>query len=160
VASYAITDEKLKQEILEIVDIIKRVEKVLERIKIEISIAKIQKKIANKVKNTVAKEQKEFYLREQLRAIQEELGEDDEDKKEIAKYEEKIKKAKLPNEVKEKVNYELSRLKNMSPTSSEGNVVKAYLDWVLDIPWGKNTKENIDVTKAREVLDNEHYGLE
>ncbi|ALB47340.1 endopeptidase La [Clostridium beijerinckii] len=160
VASYAITDEKLKQEILEIVDIIKRVEKVLERIKIEISIAKIQKKIANKVKNTVAKEQKEFYLREQLRAIQEELGEDDEDKKEIAKYEEKIKKAKLPNEVKEKVNYELSRLKSMSPTSSEGNVVKAYLDWVLDIPWGKNTKENIDVTKAREVLDNEHYGLE
>ncbi|NMF05494.1 endopeptidase La [Clostridium beijerinckii] len=160
VASYAITDEKLKQEILEIVDITKRVEKVLERIKIEISIAKIQKKIANKVKNTVAKEQKEFYLREQLRAIQEELGEDDEDKKEIAKYEEKIKKAKLPSEVKEKVNYELSRLKNMSPTSSEGNVVKAYLDWVLDIPWGKNTKENINVTKAREVLDNEHYGLE
>ncbi|WP_026889353.1 endopeptidase La [Clostridium beijerinckii] len=160
VASYAITDEKLKQEILEIVDITKRVEKVLERIKIEISIAKIQKKIANKVKNTVAKEQKEFYLREQLRAIQEELGEDDEDKKEIAKYEEKISKAKLHSEVKEKVNYELSRLKNMSSTSSEGNVVKAYLDWVLDIPWGKNTKENINVAKAREVLDKEHYGLE
>lgn len=160
VASYAITDEKLKQEILEIVNLTKRAEKVLERIKIEVSIAKIQRKIANKVKNTVAKEQKEFYLREQIRAIQEELGEDDDDKKEIDKYEDKIKKSKLPSEVKDKVNYELSRLKNMSATSSEGNVVKAYLDWVLDIPWGKNTKESINVTKARNVLDGEHYGLE
>jgi ATP-dependent Lon protease len=160
VASYAITDEKLKQEILESINLTKRIEKVLERVKIEISIAKIQRKIANKVKNTVAKEQKEFYLREQLRAIQEELGEDDEDKKEIIKYEEKIKKVKLSKEVKDKVNYELSRLKNMSSTSSEGNVAKAYLDWILDIPWGKYTKESINVTKAREVLDNEHYGLE
>ncbi|MVX62182.1 endopeptidase La [Clostridium chromiireducens] len=160
VASYAITDEKLKQEILETINLTKRIEKVLERVKIEISIAKIQRKIANKVKNTVAKEQKEFYLREQLRAIQEELGEDDEDKKEIAKYEERIAKAKLTKEVKEKANYELSRLKGMSATSSEGNVVKAYLDWILDISWGKYTKESINVTKAREILDNEHYGLE
>ncbi|WP_315067589.1 endopeptidase La [uncultured Clostridium sp.] len=160
VASYAITDEKLKQEILETINLIKRAEMVLERIKIEISIAKIQRKIANKVKNTVAKEQKEFYLREQLKAIQEELGEDDDEKKEIIKYEERIKKLKLNKEVKDKVNYELSRLKNMSATSSEGNVVKAYLDWVLDIPWGKYTKESINVVKAREVLDAEHYGLE
>ena len=160
VASYAITDEKLKQEVLETVDLTKRIEKVLERVKIEISIAKIQKKIANKVKNTVAKEQKEYYLREQIKAIQEELGEDDEEKKEIAKYEERIEKAKLTKEVKDKVSYELSRLKNMSATSSEGNVIKAYLDWVLDIPWSKYTKESIDITKAREILDNEHYGLE
>ena len=87
VASYAITDEKLKQEVLETVDLKKRAEKVLERIKVENSIAKIQRKIANKVKNTVAKEQKDFYLREQIKAIQEELGEDDDEKKEIAKYE-------------------------------------------------------------------------
>ena len=160
VASYAITDEKLKQEVLETVDLKKRIEKVLERIKIEISIAKIQKKIANKVKNTVAKEQKEYYLREQIKAIQEELGEDDEEKKEIAKYEDRIEKAKLTKEVKDKVSYELSRLKNMSATSSEGNVIKAYLDWVLDIPWSKYTKESIDIIKAREILDNEHYGLE
>ena len=160
VASYAITDEKLKQEVLETVDLKKRVEKVLERVKIEISIAKIQKRIANKVKNTVAQEQKEYYLREQIKAIQEELGEDDEEKKEIAKYEEKIEKAKLIKEDKDKLSHELSRLKNMSATSSEGNVIKAYLDWVLDIPWGKYTKESIDVIKAREVLDNEHYGLE
>ncbi|AWK53121.1 endopeptidase La [Clostridium beijerinckii] len=160
VASYSITDEKLKQEVLETVNLTKRIEMVLERVKIEISIAKIQKKIADKVKNTVAKEQKEFYLREQIRAIQEELGDDDEEKKEIAKYEERIEKAKLTKEVKDKVSYELSRLKNMSATSSEGNVIKAYLDWVLDISWGKYTKESIDVIKAREILDNEHYGLE
>ncbi len=160
VASYAITDERLKQEVLETVNLTKRIEKVLERVKIEISIAKIQKKISDKVKNTVAKEQKEFYLREQIRAIQEELGDDDEEKKEIAKYEERIEKAKLTKEVKDKVSYELSRLKNMSATSSEGNVIKGYLDWILDISWGKYTKESIDVTKAREILDNEHYGLE
>jgi len=160
VASYAITDEKLKQEVLETVDLTKRIEKVLERVKIEISIAKIQKKIANKVKNTVAQEQKEFYLREQIKAIQEELGEDVEEKKEIAKYEERIEKTKLTKEDKDKVSHELSRLKNMSATSSEGNVIKTYLDWVLDIPWGKYTKESIDVIKAREILDNEHYGLE
>jgi ATP-dependent Lon protease len=160
VASYAITDEKLKQEILETITLTKRAEKVLERIKIEISVAKIQRKIANKVKNTVAKEQKEYYLRQQLSAIQEELGEDDEEKKEIIKYEEKINKAKLTKEVKDKANYELSRLKSMSATSSEGNVVKAYLDWILDIPWSKYTKESINVVKAREVLDDEHFGLE
>jgi ATP-dependent Lon protease len=160
VASYAITDENLKQEVLETIDLKKRAEKVLERIKVENSIAKIQRKIANKVKNTVAKEQKEFYLREQIKAIQEELGEDDDEKKEIAKYEERLQKAKLTKEVKDKVSYELSRLKNMSATSSEGNVVKAYLDWILDIPWSKYTKESIDIVKAREILDNEHYGLE
>ncbi|MFT8349028.1 endopeptidase La [Clostridium saccharoperbutylacetonicum] len=160
VASYAITEEKLKQEILETTNLAKRSEKVLERIKIEISIAKIQRKIANKVKSNVAKEQKEYYLRQQLNAIQEELGEEDDDKKEIIKYEEKVKKAKLNKEVKDKVNYELSRLKGMNQTSSESNVVKTYLDWALDIPWGKYTKESINVVKAREVLDNEHFGLE
>lgn len=160
VASYAITDESLKQEILETINLRKRAEKVLERLKREISIAKIQRKIANKLKNTVAKEQKEYYLREQIKVIQEELGENDEEKKEISKYEERIQKSKLSKEVKEKALYELARLKNISSTSSEGNVIKTYLDWILDIPWGKFTKENIDIIKAREVLDSEHYGLE
>lgn len=160
VASYSITDEKLKQEILETLNITDRVEKVLERIKVEISMAKIQRKLSNKVKSKIAEEQKEFYLREQLKAIQEELGEDDEEKREIDKYQDRIEKAKLPKEVKEKANYELSRLKNMNSSSSEGNVIKGYLDWILDIPWSKNTKESIDVVKARKVLDDEHYGLE
>lgn len=160
VASYSITDEKLKQEILETLNITDRVEKVLERIKVEISMAKIQRKLSNKVKSKIAEEQKEFYLREQLKAIQEELGEDDEEKREIDKYQDRIEKAKLPKEVKEKANYELSRLKNMNSSSSEGNVIKGYLDWILDIPWSKNTKESIDIVKARKVLDDEHYGLE
>lgn len=160
VASYSITDEKLKQEILETLSITDRVEKVLERIKVEISMAKIQRKLSNKVKSKIAEEQKEFYLREQLKAIQEELGEDDEEKREIDKYQDRIEKAKLPKEVKDKANYELSRLKNMNPSSSEGNVIKGYLDWILDIPWSRNTKESIDVVKARKVLDEEHYGLE
>lgn len=160
VSSYAITEEKLKQEVLETLDIMERIEKVLERVKIEISIVQIQKKLSGKVKNNIAKEQREFYLREQIKAIQEELGEEDENKKELAKYEEKINKGKLPKEVKEKLNYELARLKNMNPYSSEGNVVKSYMDWVLDIPWNKYSKESIDVIKARKILDDEHYGLE
>lgn len=160
VASYSITDEKLKQEILETLNITDRVEKVLERITVEISMAKIQRKLSNKVKSKIAEEQKEFYLREQLKAIQEELGEDDEEKREIDKYQESIEKAKLPKEVKEKASYELSRLKSMNPSSSEGNVIKGYLDWILDIPWNKNTKESIDVVQARKILDDEHYGLE
>ena len=160
VASYAITDEKVKQEILEILDIKTRIEKILERLKVEISIAALQKKLEGKVKNKVSKEQKEYYLREQLKAIQEELGEDEAEQDQFEKYKERINKSKLTKEGKEKLNAELSRLKNMSSSSSEANVIRTYLDWVLDIPWGKYSKEFIDVVKAREVLDNEHYGLD
>lgn len=160
VASYAITEEEVKQEVLECLDIIERAELILERIKREVSVAKIQKDITAKVKSKVSKEQKEYYLREQLKAIQEELGEDDSEKNEIAKYEEKIEKTRLSKEAKEKLTYELGRLKNMSASSAEANVVKTYLDWALDIPWGKYSKESIDVIKARDILNKEHYGLD
>lgn len=160
IASYALTDEKIKQEILEILDIKTRIEKILERLKIEISIAALQKKLEGKVKNKVSKEQKEYYLREQLKAIQEELGEDETEQNQLEKYKERIDKSKLTKEGKEKLSNELLRLKNMSSSSSEANVIRTYLDWVLDIPWGKYSKESIDVVKAREVLDNEHYGLD
>lgn len=160
VASYAITEEEVKQEVLECLDIIERAELILERIKREVSVAKIQKDITAKVKSKVSKEQKEYYLREQLKAIQEELGEDDSEKNEIAKYEEKIEKTRLSKEAKEKLTYELGRLKNMSASSAEANVVKTYLDWALDIPWGKYSKESIDVVKARDILNKEHYGLD
>ena len=160
IASYALTDEKVKQEILEILDIKTRIEKILERLKIEISIAALQKKLEGKVKNKVSKEQKEYYLREQLKAIQEELGEDETEQNQLEKYKERIDKSKLTKEGKEKLSNELLRLKNMSLSSSEANVIRTYLDWVLDIPWGKYSKESIDVVKAREVLDNEHYGLD
>lgn len=160
IASYALTDEKVKQEILEILDIKTRIEKILERLKIEISIAALQKKLEGKVKNKVSKEQKEYYLREQLKAIQEELGEDETEQNQLEKYKERIDKSKLTKEGKEKLSNELLRLKNMSSSSSEANVIRTYLDWVLDIPWGKYSKESIDVVKAREVLDDEHYGLD
>lgn len=160
VASYAITEESIKQEVLECLDIVGRAEIILGRLKREISIAKIQKDISEKVKDKVSKEQKEYYLREQLKVIQEELGEDDAEKNEISKYEEKIEKTKLSKEVKEKLSYELGRLKNMSSASAEANVIKTYLDWALDIPWGKYSKESIDIIKAREILNNEHYGLD
>ena len=159
-ASYAITEEEAKQEVLECLDIIARAELILEKIKREVSVAKIQKDIASKVKSKVSKEQKEYYLREQLKAIQEELGEDDEEKNEIAKYEEKIEKLKIAKEIKEKLSYELGRLKNMSSSSAEANVIKTYLDWALDIPWGKYSKESIDIVKARDILNKEHYGLD
>ncbi|WP_294371867.1 endopeptidase La [uncultured Clostridium sp.] len=160
VASYAITEESIKQEVLECLDIVGRAEIILGRLKREISIAKIQKDISEKVKDKVSKEQKEYYLREQLKVIQEELGEDDAEKNEISKYEEKIEKTKLSKEVKEKLSYELGRLKNMSSASAEANVIKTYLDWALDIPWGKYSKESIDIIKAREILNREHYGLD
>ncbi|WP_455803903.1 endopeptidase La [Clostridium butyricum] len=160
VASYAITEEEAKQEVLECLDVIARAELILEKIKREVSVAKIQKDIASKVKSKVSKEQKEYYLREQLKAIQEELGEDDEEKNEIAKYEEKIEKSKIAKEIKEKLSYELGRLKNMSSSSAEANVIKTYLDWALDIPWGKYSKESIDIVKARDILNKEHYGLD
>lgn len=160
VASYAITEESIKQEVLECLDIVGRAEIILGRLKREISIAKIQKDISEKVKDKVSKEQKEYYLREQLKVIQEELGEDDAEKNEISKYEEKIEKTKLSKEVKEKLSYELGRLKNMSSASAEANVIKTYLDWALDIPWGKYSKESIDIIKAREILNKEHYGLD
>ncbi|WP_252231734.1 endopeptidase La [Clostridium sp. ZBS15] len=160
IASYSVTEDDVKQEVLETIDIKKRIELVLTRVKIETDILKIQNKLSKKVKKHIDEEQKQFYLREQLKAIQEELGMEDEEKKEIDKYETLLNKTKLPKQVKDKAQYELSRLKSTSSSSSEGNLIKSYLDWVFNIPWNKQTKENIDIIKAREVLNNEHYGLE
>eukprot|EP00828_Plagiopyla_frontata_P044643 TRINITY_DN7354_c0_g1_i4.p1 TRINITY_DN7354_c0_g1~~TRINITY_DN7354_c0_g1_i4.p1 ORF type:complete len:824 (-),score=162.33 TRINITY_DN7354_c0_g1_i4:570-3041(-) len=160
IAAYAITDEKLKQEILETTDIKLRIEKVLSRLKVEITIASIQRKLENKVRDKVTKEQKEYYLREQIKAMQEELGEDSEEVDEIEKYQDKIDKIKINKQVKEKLNHELSRLKSMNSSSAESNVIRTYLDWVFDIPFGKYTKETIDIGQVRKILNNEHYGLE
>ncbi|MGG7178667.1 endopeptidase La [Clostridium paraputrificum] len=160
VSSYIPISEEKKQELLETLNIKKRIEILIISIEKEIKVIKVQKKLATKIKKSVDDSQKEFYLREQLKFIQEELGEDDEEKKVIKNFEEKINTTKLPKEVKEKALYELGRLKSMSISSSEGNTVQTYLDWLLDIPWGKNTKERLDITKAELVLNEEHYGLE
>ena len=160
VSSYLILKEATKQELVEAYDVNERLEKLLLIIKNEIQVLEIEKKIGLKVKNKIDKSQKEYFLKEQLKAIQEELGEEDENKKEIDEYTKKIKKAKLPKEAKDKALYELNRLKNIGSYSSEGGVIRSYLDWILDIPWNKKTKDNLDIKRARQILENEHYGLE
>lgn len=160
ISSYLMLRSEKKQELLEAYDVRKRLEELLSVINNEIDILNIQRKIGNKVKNKLDKVQKDYYLREQLKAIQEELGEEDEDKKEIKKYKNRINKAKLPKPVKEKALYELDRLKNSGSFSAEGGVIRAYLDWILDLPWNKETDDNLDIKKAREIFDKEHYGLE
>ena len=160
VSSYLILKPETKQEILETLQVNKRLEKLLFILKNEVEVLKIEKKIGTKVKGRIDKIQKEYYLREQIKAIQEELGEDDENKRETDEYEVKINKAKLPKEAKEKAIYELNRLKSAGNYSAESGVIRAYLDWILDLPWNKFTKDNIDINKAREVFAAEHYGLE
>ncbi|WP_125152842.1 endopeptidase La [Clostridium rectalis] len=160
ISSYLILKQDKKQELLEAYNIFNRLEQLLVILKNEVDILKVERKIGIKVKNKIDKVQKEYYLREQLKAIQEELGEEDEDKKEINRYKNKINKAKLPKPVKEKALYELDRLRNSGSYSAEGGVIRTYLDWILELPWNVQTEDNIDVRVAREVLEKEHYGLE
>lgn len=160
VSGYLPISEEKKQEILETLDIKKRIEAIIVFIENEIKVIQVQKKLAKKMKKSVDDSQKEFYLREQLKFIQQELGQDDEESKIIKEYEEKLDTMKLPKEVKEKASYELKKLKGMNISSSEGNAIQSYLDWVFDLPWGKNTKERLDINRAEEVLNEEHYGLE
>lgn len=159
VASYMILKTEEKQELLELSSLKKRLEKLLVFLKNELEIMKIERKIGSKVKSNIDKNQRDYYLREQIRAIQEELGEEDETKKEITRYKNKINKAKLPKEAKERALYELDRLKNSGPYSSEGGIIRTYLDWIIDLPWNVYTNDNNDIVRAREILDNEHYGL-
>lgn len=160
VASYIIVDEDTRQEVLQEIDCVKRIEKLLVIIEKEIDILNVEKKIGKKIKESVDKSQREYYIREQIKILQEEIGEDDEDKKEITKYEERIKKAKLPKYVREKAESELNRLKSTSGQGSESNVIRTYLDWILDIPWNKSTKDNFNINEAEETLNKDHYGLE
>ncbi|MBE6067021.1 MAG: endopeptidase La [Clostridium lundense] len=160
ISSYMILKQSKKQELLEAFDVAKRLEGLLVVLKNEIDILKVEKKIGIKVKNKIDKVQKEYYLREQLKAIQEELGEEDEDKKEIKRYKNKISKGKLPKAVKEKALYELDRLKNSGTYSAEGGVIRTYLDWILELPWNNETEDDIDIKVARETLEAEHHGLE
>ena len=159
ISSYLILKPDIKQELLETLEVTKRLEKLLFILKNEIEVLKMEKKIGTKVRSRIDKVQKEYYLREQIKAIQEELGEDDENKREIEEFESKINKAKLPKDAKEKAYYELNRLKSVGSYSAESGVIKAYLDWILALPWNKFTKDNIDISKAREVFEEEHYGL-
>lgn len=160
VSGYLPISEEKKQEILETLDIKKRIEAIIVFIENEIKVVQVQKKLAKKMKKSVDDSQKEFYLREQLKFIQQELGQDDEETKIIKEYEQKLETMRFPKEVKEKASYDLKKLKGMNISSSEGSTIQSYLDWVFDLPWGKNTKERLDINRAEEVLNEEHYGLE
>ncbi|CAB1252392.1 endopeptidase La [Clostridium sp. MT-14] len=159
VSSYLMLKQEKKQELLECYDVGKRLEKLLSILVNEIEILKLERKIGAKVRNKIDKVQKEYYLKEQLKAIQEELGEEDEDKREIKRYKNKITRAKLPKGVKDKALYELDRLKNTGSYSSEGGVIRTYLDWILSLPWNIETKDNLNIKLAREILEKDHYGL-
>ena len=148
-----------RQEILETTAVTERLEKVLGLIESEISVLQVEKRIRNRVKREMEKTQREYYLNEQMKAIQKEIG-DEEGKDELAELEDKIKKTKLSKEAREKATHELKKLRQMSPMSAESTVVRNYLDWLLSIPWAKHSKIKKDLKLAQEVLDNDHYGLD
>jgi ATP-dependent Lon protease len=149
-----------KQELLELTDVRKRLEKIYALVDKETSVISVEKKIRGRVKNQMEKTQREYYLNEQLKAIQKELGEIDEGKDEISNITESIAKAKMPKLVQEKCLSELKKLKSMSPMSAEATVVRNYLDWMTELPWSNNSKINTDLKSAQKILDEDHYGLE
>jgi ATP-dependent Lon protease len=159
VASHLAVKIPDKQLILETPSVTERLEKVLGLMESEISVLQVEKRIRTRVKRQMEKTQREYYLNEQMKAIQKELG-DEEGKDELAEIEDKIKKTKLSKEAREKATHELKKLRQMSPMSAEATVVRNYLDWLLSIPWNKKSKVKKDLKLAQEILDNDHFGLE
>tara|TARA_B100000686_G_scaffold349773_1_gene443953 strand:- start:375 stop:2762 length:2388 start_codon:yes stop_codon:yes gene_type:complete len=149
-----------KQQLFEILDVKKRINNIIEILDHEASIIGVEKRIRGRVRNQMEKTQREYYLNEQLKAIQKELGEIEEGKDEASNLQKSILKAKMPKEVTKKCLSELKKLKSMSPMSAEATVVRNYLDWMIDIPWHKKSKIYNDLNKASKILDEDHYGLE
>src|SRR5438309_3655657 len=149
-----------KQTLLEMAHPGERLEKVLGFMRSEIEILEVEKRIRTRVKKQMEKTQKEYYLNEQMRAIQKELGEKDEFKNEIQELEEKIKQKKLSAEAREKAEKELKKLKMMSPMSAEATVVRNYIDWIISLPWHEYTEDKLDIKEAEKVLEEDHFGLE
>jgi len=149
-----------KQELLEEFEVTKRLEQMFALMQGEISVLAVEKKIKSRVKRQMEKTQREYYLNEQMKAIQRELGEGEDGKDEMGELESRINETKLSKEAKEKAEAEMKKLRNMSPMSAEAAVVRNYLDWMLSIPWGKKSRVKKDLNVAQEVLDADHYGLE
>ena len=149
-----------KQELLEIAPVAERLERVYALMEGEMSVLQVEKKIRNRVKRQMEKTQREYYLNEQMKAIQKELGEGEDGKDELSELEEKIAKTKLSKEARTKADAELKKLRQMSPMSAESTVVRNYLDWLTSIPWSNRSKVKSDLGAAEEVLDAEHCGLE
>ncbi|NBX73110.1 MAG: endopeptidase La [Alphaproteobacteria bacterium] len=160
VASHLTLKIAEKQALLEITSVTERLEKIYAHMEGEIGVLQVEKKIRTRVKKQMEKTQREYYLNEQLKAIQKELGENEEGKDELGELEDKIKKLKLSKEAREKAQAELKKLRNMSPMSAEATVVRNYLDWITNLPWGKRTKIRRDIKGAEKVLNEDHYSLE
>ncbi len=148
-----------KQEFLKLNDVSNRIGKLISKLEIEVDSLQIDKKVRSRVKTQMEKTQREYYLNEQLKAIQKELGNDEDGKDEFQEIKEKISKAKLSKDALEKVNSEFKKLKNMSSMSAESGVVRSYIDWILCLPWKKHSKINYDLSLAKKILDEDHYGL-
>ena len=160
IASHLNTTITEKQQLFETLDVKKRLNDIIKIIENEASIIGVEKRIRGRVKTQMEKTQREYYLNEQLKAIQKELGEIEEGKDEASNLNKAIIKAKMPKEVQKKCMSELKKLKNMSPMSAEATVVRNYLDWMIDIPWYKKDDVDIDLNKAIKILDEDHFGLE
>ena len=149
-----------KQALLESTNPAERLEKILGYMRSELEILEVEKRIRSRVKKQMEKTQKEYYLNEQMRAIQKELGEKDEFKNEIQELEEKLRQKKMPAEAREKCEREIKKLKMMSPMSAEATVVRNYLDWFLALPWFEYTEDKLDIKEAERMLEEDHYGLD
>ncbi len=149
-----------RQQLLETLKVSERLERVLALIEGEIGVLQVERKIRSRVKRQMEKTQREYYLNEQLKAIQKELGEGDEGRDELAEIEERIRKTKLSKEAREKAHAEMKKLRSMSPMSAEATVVRNYLDWLLSLPWGKKSKVKKDIALAEKILHDDHYGLD
>ncbi len=160
IASHLSASISEKQQIFETLDVKKRLNSIIKIMENETSIIGVEKRIRGRVKTQMEKTQREYYLNEQLKAIQKELGEIEDGKDESANLNKSILKAKMPKDVEKKCLQELKKLKNMSPMSAEATVVRNYLDWMIDLPWFKKSEVDIDLNKALSVLDKDHYGLE
>ncbi|MEJ5019377.1 endopeptidase La [Ochrobactrum vermis] len=160
VASHLAIKIPEKQEMLSILSVRERLEKALSFMEAEISVLQVEKRIRSRVKRQMEKTQREYYLNEQMKAIQKELGDGEDGRDEAAELEERINKTKLSKEAREKAQAELKKLRSMSPMSAEATVVRNYLDWLLSIPWGKKSKIKQDLNFAEGVLGDDHFGLE
>ena len=160
VASHLALKIPEKQDLLEIASVLERLERVYSLMEAEIGVMQVERKIRSRVKRQMEKTQREYYLNEQMKAIQKELGETEDGRDELQELEDKIKETKLTKEAREKASAELKKLRNMSPMSAEATVVRNYLDWMLSIPWKKRSRISKDLDHAQKVLDEDHYGLE
>ncbi|RUM42174.1 MAG: endopeptidase La [Desulfurobacterium sp.] len=147
-------------DLLSTIGPVERLKKISEKLEHEIKVLEIQELIRTKARESMEKEQKEYFLRQQLRVIRKELGEEEERTKEIEEYRKKIKKAKMPPEVEESVLKDLARLEKMHPESAEAGVLRTYIEWMIELPWSKRTRDKLDIERARQILDEDHYDLD